>query len=340
MVRQPGRIARTLRNAPSNSVPAQPDRMVCLTGDNQDPCRGNDSEFSIPTPTLLCNESLPTSGLNSNLPRSPPDAPILAYIERTSSASGISPLCLESISRTDSPYMNYPHDDQVAPANWPRRLYQRDELLSLRISTEMFLRGAPRTPETPNSVRVERYLEAQETSLERHESRAEIESSSPHPEDERDTATFELACDPGVAPSYTHESPMSESFSFPSQLQRIVRPGSLIVTYKYREDPFGLNMVVIDWTGALNARDQPLIGGDYARYLGNVFRVHSNGGLDLRSVDCIVAAETAIAIRTLFAFVLTRICANQFYFQAQDSSQPIQRSSSGTDSITTSKGSR
>lgn len=55
--------------------------------------------------------------------------------------------------------------------------------------------------------------------------------------------------------------------------------------------------MIINWTGAL--RNGHFVGGDYARYMRDIIRVYTNGGLELHTIDSIVAFEIEVASRML-----------------------------------------
>lgn len=192
--------------------------------ETSDSLYSGDTSESIPTPTLMCNESN-FGNLASQLPTI---GGILA---------------------------------QSVPCTPERTIYTRDDLLGIRALGGM-------TPETPNSVRINRYFENQGSSDD-----------------------VELACDPGVQ----IESPASEaSHTTNGQLQRIVRPDALVVTYRFHEDEQG-RMLVFDWNNA--ARDEHVIVGDYADYMSDVVQLHDHGGFGMGIVRDIVALEIEVAVR-------------------------------------------
>lgn len=80
-----------------------------------------------------------------------------------------------------------------------------------------------------------------------------------------------------------------------AQLQRIARPDALAVTYKYRGDQEGRDMILFHWTRA--GTNQHAVVGDLAQQAGEMIRVYDNGGFEDGVVDYIVFVEIEVARR-------------------------------------------
>lgn len=239
---------------------------------------GNESESSTPTPTLIYN---------------------VRTTPRTFTPTIANPL-MDHLPSMES--LDY-------PLSGGRRAYSLDSLLALR---------TPNTIRTPNSVRVRRYFgSVDENSTPNMATPTRRYSTPPRPhalrwdhqrpnvprdgpelslEDEQEADLVELACDPGVGPTYSQDdSPRTED-TF-TQLERHVRPDGLVVTYKLRGEDEDCKVAIFDWASIRHCVNSHVIVGDYVQYMTDVIRVWDHGGLGVDRVDYLVAAEIEVAHR-------------------------------------------